>query len=122
MEFRHDDQSITDVDRASKPDIFHAAEAEKVAGQQLILAGVETGQLSGTLTKDHSRHEGIFGHVAADPELICGDVLVTDDTVFNAIDVHYGRQLLHFEPLWICLANFIQGKYRSTLIERAEFI
>ena len=92
-------------DLAAEADILQAAESDEVDLVELDVMAIIARELRGRLADQYAGHEGIVGHVAADPELVGGDVLVADDQVFLGVDRHDRRQLLHLEALGVAPAD-----------------
>jgi hypothetical protein len=100
-----DHEAVAGLDLAPKADIFHASEADESVLVEPDFMAVERAKLSGGLAHQDARHQGVMGHVAADPEFVVADVLVADDQVLVAVDVDDGGELLHLEPLGVSLAD-----------------
>ena len=66
---------------------------------------IVAGQLGGYLAHDDAGHQGHAGHVAADPKLAVGDVLIADADIALGVLVDDGVELFHLEPLRIELAD-----------------
>ena len=111
-ELRDQHETATGIDRCSKADFVHAAEAEVIAAQNFVLASEKARELRGTLAQHNAGHQRVFGHVAANPKFIVCDILVANDQPRLRVDMHHGGELFHLVALRVDLANFFEIKHR----------
>ena len=70
--------------------------------------GIVTAHLRGGFANQHPRHQRHARHVAADPKLVFGQVLVAGADHPLEVVKDDRRQLLHLEALRIAAADFVQ--------------
>ena len=114
----NDHQAVARPDLAPKPNVLHPAEAEEPLVGDPIQVTVEATNLGGRLADQDARHQRIVGHVAADPELVPANVLVTDDLMVVVVDVDDRGQLLHLVTLRVDGADRLLVEHHSSGIER----
>ena len=113
----HNDEPFAGVHNTAESDVFKAAEADHRALHEAVLLGVVACHLRGRLAHYHAGHDRHSRHVAANPELVFREVLVSDADHSFGIVHNDRRKLFHLEPLVVIAADILDvGNYRIEVV------
>lgn len=107
FELHQHDQVIAGGHDSAETDFVNTTETDHGGAQKIVLLSVVAGKLSDCFQHHHTGHQRHAGHVTANPEFIFRDGLVRCASVLIEILIKNRRQLFHFVPLRVVLANRI---------------
>jgi hypothetical protein len=106
-EFAHNDQTIAGDDRFAKADFIESTETDHRIPQEFVFVSAVATDLSDCLKHDNSWHQRHAWHVTSDPKFISRDIFVPSTHNVHGVFVDDRSELLHFEALWVKLANLM---------------